>query len=66
MPSQLEQMYSFVFCAEKYTNKSDLERSVDNVQALFKMKSSTKMIDGHYEVALPWRNDRPLLPNICK
>ena len=61
--NQLERMFSLDFCSEKYTDESDLAHSVDDVRALSKMKSSTKMIDGHYEVALSWRNDRPLLPN---
>ena len=61
--NQLERMFSLDFCGKKYTDESDLAHSVDDVRALSKMKSSTKMIDGHYEVALPWRNDRPLLPN---
>ena len=61
--NQLERMFSLDFCGEKYTDESDLAHSVDDVRDLSKMKSSTKMIDGHYEVALPWRNDRPLLPN---
>ena len=56
-------MFSLNFCGEKYTDESDLAHSVDDVRALSKMKSSTKMIDGHYEVALPWKNDKPLLPN---
>ena len=61
--NQLERMFSLDFCGEKHTDESGLAHSVDDVRALSKMKSSTKMIDGHYEVALPWRNDRPLLPN---
>ena len=27
------------------------------------MERSLKMVDGHYQVALPWRADPPYLPN---
>ena len=46
--NQLEQMFSLGFCGEKYTDESDLAHSVDDVRALSEMKSSTKMIDGHF------------------
>jgi hypothetical protein len=35
--------------------------SLEDVNALKIMQDSTVKIDGHYQVALPWRNDRPLL-----
>ena len=61
--NQLERMFSLDFCDEKYTDESDLAHSVDDDRTLSKIKSSTKTINAHYKVALPWRNDRPLLPN---
>jgi hypothetical protein len=27
------------------------------------MENSAKLVDGHYQIALPWRNGTPSLPN---
>ena len=37
--------------------------SIEDKKALEKMERSRKMVDGHYQVALPWRTDPPYLPN---
>ena len=37
--------------------------SVEDKRALEVMESSLKVIDGHFQVALPWRKEPPYLPN---
>ena len=37
--------------------------SIEDKKALENMERSLKMVDGHYQVALPWRTDPPYLPN---
>ena len=37
--------------------------SVEDKRALAVMESSAKLVDGHYQVALPWRESVPKLPN---
>ena len=37
--------------------------SIEDKKALETMERSLKMVDGHYQVALPWNTDPPYLPN---
>ena len=37
--------------------------SVEDKRALAVMESSAKLVDGHYQLALPWRDPAPKLPN---
>jgi hypothetical protein len=37
--------------------------SVEDRKALSIMENSAKLVDGHYQIALPWRNGTPSLPN---
>ena len=37
--------------------------SIEDKRALEKMEGSLKMVDGHYQVAMPWCMDLPYLPN---
>jgi len=37
--------------------------SVEDKRALAVMGSSAKLVDGHYQLALPWRKPAPKLPN---
>ena len=37
--------------------------SVEDKRALHMMEESVKMVDGHFQVALPWRQDPPVIPN---
>ena len=39
--------------------------SVEDKRALAVMESSAKLVDGHYQVALPWREPVPKLPSNC-
>ena len=58
---QLERMFTMDFCAE---NDLQLAPSIEDTQALTIMESSVQKRDGHYEVALPWKQcKRPSLPN---
>ena len=58
---QLEKFWKTDFvdalCSSKVT------MSVDNQKALRTMEDSVKIVSGHYQVALPWRNQPPYLPN---
>ena len=42
---------------------SNLEMSVEDLRALGIMEGLVQLKDGHYEVALPWRNLNVSLPN---
>jgi len=37
--------------------------SQEDIKALNSMKDSAKIVEGHYEIALPWRSFPPDLPN---
>lgn len=37
--------------------------SVEDKKALAVMKSSAKLVGGHYQLALPWREPMPNLPD---
>ena len=37
--------------------------SIEDKRALAVMESSAKLVDGHYQLALPWREPAPKLPN---
>ncbi len=37
--------------------------SLKDTRALEVMEGTLKMVDGHFQVALPWRHDPPFLPN---
>jgi len=36
---------------------------LEDERALEIMEITLKMVDGHFQVALPWRHDPPFLPN---
>jgi len=61
--TQLEQMFSLDFCAEKPAIDTELSMSVEDACALRKMEDSVKKFENRYEVSLPWKRDRPFLPN---
>ena len=42
--------------------KSNLSMSVEDKRALAIMEQSVKLEDGHYQIALPWRQNPPFLP----
>ena len=42
---------------------SKVAMSVEDQKALKTMEDSVKIVSGHYQVALPWRNQPPYLPN---
>lgn len=37
--------------------------SIEDQKALRTMEDSVKIVSGHYQVVLPWRNQPPYLPN---
>jgi len=40
-----------------------ISMSVEDKRALAVMESTVKLVDGHYQLALPWREPAPKLPN---
>ena len=42
-----------------------LEMSAEDSRALGMMEGSVRLKDGHYEIALPWKNFPPNLPSNC-
>ena len=58
--AQLKHMYEADF-VESTPHRPAM--SVEDHQALAIMESSVSKIDGHYQLALPWRFESPCLPN---
>lgn len=46
--------------------KLTVSSSFEDTRVLEIIENSLKRVDGHYQVALPWRWDPPFLPNNCK
>ena len=57
---QLERMFNFEFEQTACIKKSP---SVDDRKALDFMMDSMRLVDGHYEIALPWKPGCPCLPD---
>ena len=58
---QLERLWKTDF--ENSEVETRVSASVVDKRALEVMERTLKMVDGHYQVALPWRYDTPYLPN---
>eukprot|EP00794_Sanderia_malayensis_P000803 gene803-99_t len=37
--------------------------SIEDKRALAVLNEMAKLVDGHYQLAIPWRNVQPCLPN---
>ncbi|XP_071476616.1 uncharacterized protein [Diadema antillarum] len=61
LEQQLKQFWRVDFGG--YLNQDNVGDSVEDLRALKVMKESAVMVDGHYQVALPWRSFPPVLPN---
>ncbi|XP_071483331.1 uncharacterized protein [Diadema antillarum] len=61
LEQQLKQFWRVDFGG--YLNQDNVGDSVEDLRALKVMKESAVMVDGHYQVALPWRSYPPVLPN---
>ena len=61
LQEQLEKLWQTDF--RDSVVSSSTSPSIEDTKALEKMERSLKMVDGHYQVALPWRADPPYLPN---
>ena len=61
LQEQLEKLWKTDF--RDSVVSSSTSPSIEDKKALEKMERSLKMIDGHYQVALPWRTDPPYLPS---
>ena len=58
---QLEKFWKIENCG--VIPDSNVSMSVEDKKALAIMETSAKIMDGHYEIALPWRRQCPQLPN---
>jgi len=58
---QLEKFWKIENCG--VIPDSNVSMSVEDKKALAIMETSAKIVDGHYEIALPWRQQCPELPN---
>ena len=59
----LDQLKKFWNVNEETSNKSGLGMSIEDKEALKKMESSVKQVNGHYQLSLPWKYENPYLPN---
>jgi len=58
---QLERLWKTDF--ESSEVETRVCASLEDKRALEIMEGTLKMVDGHFQVALPWRHDPPFLPN---
>jgi hypothetical protein len=58
---QVERMFKNDFNEPMFDSKVTM--SADDRRALDKMENSVRMVDGHYEIALPWKSTTISLPN---
>ena len=58
---QLERLWKTDF--ENSEGETRVCASLEDKRALEVMERTLKMVDGHYQIALPWRYDPPYLPN---
>ena len=58
---QLERLWKTDF--ENSEVETRVCASLEDKRALEVMERTLKEVDGHYQVALPWRYDPPYLPN---
>ena len=61
LQTQVERMFQMEF--NETNAKSTAEMSLEDRKALSIMESSAELVDGHYQIALPWRYGVPNLPN---
>ncbi|KAK3752073.1 hypothetical protein QZH41_005572 [Actinostola sp. cb2023] len=58
---QFKQYCNMEFNDTNYHDETTM--SQEDIKALNSMKDSAKIVEGHYEIALPWRSFPPDLPN---
>ena len=52
------------FTMESYATRVDVSgRSKEDKRALAQLEQTTKLVDGRYEVGLPWAEDNPKIEN---
>ena len=61
LSKQFEDFCNLEFNDSSYEPQASM--SQNDRKALHIMEGSAKLSDGHYEIALPWKNDPPLLKN---
>ena len=58
---QIERMYNADFTETTVSSKEMM--SIEDRRALAIMESTVQMVDGHYQLSLPWKYENPSLPN---
>ena len=61
LSNQFKRLYDAEFSESLSCTKQAL--SVEDHRALANLESSARKVDGHYQLALPWRFQTPCLPN---
>ena len=61
LTQQLERFWNTDINDSTMDNK--MSASVEDKRALHVMEESVKLVDGHFQEALPWRQDPPGIPN---
>ena len=61
LSAQIERMYNAEFGESSASSKEMM--SIEDRRALAIMERTVQMVDGHYQLSLPWKYDNPCLPN---
>ena len=59
--SQVQRLYNAEFTETSCS--TDMAMSIEDRRALAIMENTVRKVDGHYQIALPWRYQSPCLPN---
>ena len=59
--SQLQRLYNTEFTETSCS--TDMAMSIEDRRALAIMENTVRKVDGHYQIALPWRYQSPCLQN---
>eukprot|EP00794_Sanderia_malayensis_P001665 gene1665-1854_t len=61
LEKQFRQYINRDFCESNADNRKAM--SIEDKRALAALNETSKLVDGHYQPAIPWRNVQPCLPN---
>lgn len=59
--SQIQRLYNAEFTETSCS--TDMAMPIEDRRALAIMENTVRKVDGHYQIALPWRYQSPCLPN---
>ena len=61
LSEQLKRYFSYDFSESLVDGKKMM--SVEDKKALSVFEDSVQLIEGHYQISIPWKNKNPNLPN---